>query len=107
MHLGDAAAEAGGVFHPGEFVDQKHQLPVGGAGDHFVFGVVGVAGDKARVLDVVFAAQAFEVGLPAFAVGRVGEHEIKLPRREGFAFAGETAVFYVLPGCSPARLRKL
>ena len=35
----------------------------GQPGRRLFSGLVGVAGDKARVLDVVFAAQAFEFGL--------------------------------------------
>jgi hypothetical protein len=46
---------------------------------------------------VLLAAHALEVGLPALAVGRVGEHEVELHRREGVA--GERgAVLHVLGG---------
>ena len=38
---------------------------------------------EARVLDPVLAAHALEIALPALAVGRIGEHEIELARREG------------------------
>ena len=39
--------------------------------------------DEARVLDALLAAHALEVALPALAVGRIGEHEVELARREG------------------------
>src|SRR5271157_226490 len=37
---------------------------------------------KKRVRESVLSAQALQVGFPALAVRRVGEHEIKLSRRE-------------------------
>ena len=39
--------------------------------------------DEARVFEVLLAAHAFEVALPAFAVGRIGEHEVELAGAEG------------------------
>ncbi len=56
-----------------------------------VFGVAGVLDDETRVLDAVLAAHALEVALPALAVGRIGEHEVELARREGVV--GERGVF--------------
>ena len=44
--------------------------------------------DEARVAHVLLAAHAFEVGLPALAVGRIGEHEVELARREGVVGEG-------------------
>ena len=38
---------------------------------------------EARVAHAVLAAHRFEVVLPALAVGRIGEHEVELLRREG------------------------
>ncbi len=46
-------------------------------------GVAGVLDDETRVLDVALAAEALQVAFPALAVGRIGEHEIELARREG------------------------
>ena len=42
-----------------------------------------VLDDKARVLQVLLAAHAFQVALPALAVGRIGEHEVELAGAEG------------------------
>src|SRR5260370_35585224 len=39
--------------------------------------------DEARILDPVLSAHALEVALPAFAVGRVREHEVELARWKG------------------------
>ena len=66
-----------------EHVGQEEHLAVAGAGDERVLGVAGVLDDEARVLDPVLAAHALEVALPALAVGRIGEHEVELARREG------------------------
>jgi hypothetical protein len=38
---------------------------------------------EARVLDPVLSAHTLEIALPALAVGRIGEPEIELARREG------------------------
>ena len=38
--------------------------------------------DEPRVAHVLLPAHALEVGLPALAVGRIGEHEIELARRK-------------------------
>ncbi|OPY18726.1 MAG: hypothetical protein A4E74_00376 [Syntrophus sp. PtaB.Bin075] len=85
VDLGDAAAEVGGVLHLGKLIDQEHELPVRGTGDHLIFRVAAVLGDKAWVLDFALAAQALQIGLPALAVGRIGKHEVELLRREGIA----------------------
>ena len=104
VDLGDAAAEAGGVLHLGELVDQEHELTVRGAGDHLVFRVAAVLGDKARVLDVALAAQTLQIGLPAFAIGRIGEHEVELLRREGIA--GERGTILDVVDFSPFALQQ-
>jgi hypothetical protein len=38
---------------------------------------------KRGIFHAILAAHALEVGLPALAVGRVGEHEVELMRGEG------------------------
>ena len=48
-----------------------------------VLRVARVLDHEARVLDAVLAAHALQVALPALAVGRIGEHEVELARREG------------------------
>ena len=83
VDLGDAAAERRLVLHLGEHVDQEQQLAVAGAGDEPVLRIAGVLDDEARVLDLVLAAHPLQVGLPALAVRRIGEHEVELARREG------------------------
>ena len=66
-----------------EHVGQEQHLAVARAGDERVLGVARVLDDEARVLDAVLAAHALQVALPALAVGRIGEHEVELARREG------------------------
>ena len=83
VHLGDAAAERRAVLHLGEHVGQEEHLAVAGAGDERVLRIARVLDDEARVLDAVLAAHPLEVALPALAVGRIGEHEVELARREG------------------------
>ena len=73
----DAAAQGGALLHLGELVHQEHELAVAGAGDHLVVVVVAVLDDKTRVGDVTLSTQALQIRLPAFAIGRVGEHEVK------------------------------
>jgi len=70
------------VLHLARHVGQEEHLAVAGAGDERELGVARVLDDEARVLQAVLAAHAFEVALPALAVGRVGEHEVELARRE-------------------------
>ena len=55
MNLSNAATETGGVFHLGKLVDQEHELPVAGTGDHLVFRIIAMLSDKTRVPDVVLA----------------------------------------------------
>ena len=62
---------------------RKEHLAVAGAGDQGVLGIAGVLDDEARVAHSLLAAHALQVGLPALAVGRVGEHEVELAGREG------------------------
>ena len=70
------------VLHLREHVGQEQHLAVAGAGDERVLRIAGVLDDEARVLDAVLAAHPLEVALPALAVGRIGEHEVELARRE-------------------------
>ena len=44
--------------------------------------------DEARIAEILLAAHAFEVALPAFAVGRIGEHEVELAGAEGVVGQG-------------------
>ena len=75
-------------FHLGELVGEKEHLPVAGAGDQGVLGIAAVLDHEARVPHVALAAHAFQVGLPALAVGRIGEHEVELAGREGVVGEG-------------------
>ena len=45
--------------------------------------VAAVLDQKTRVAHVLLAAHAFEIGLPAFAVGWIRQHEVELPGRKG------------------------
>ena len=88
VHLGDAAAECGVLLHLGELVGEEEHLAVVGAGDQRILRVAGVLDDETRVAHVLLAAHALQVGLPALAVGRVGQHEVELTGREGVAGQG-------------------
>ena len=82
VDFGDAAAEGGFGVHLRRHVGEEQHLAVAGARDErkffaFVHHLV------ARVAHAVFAAHRFQVLLPALAVRRIGEHEIKIFRREG------------------------
>ena len=88
MHLGDAAAARGALLHLRELVGEEEHLAVAGAGDQGVLGIAGVLDDEARVAHILLAAHALQVGLPALAVGRVGEHEVELAGREGVVGEG-------------------
>ena len=39
--------------------------------------------DKPWVFDTILAPHTLKIALPAFAIGRVREHEVKLPGWEG------------------------
>ena len=86
------------MLHFAEHVCQEQHLAVAGAGDQRIFRVVGVVDDEAGIVHVLFAAHAFKVGLPAFAVGRVGEHEIKIHCRPSIVGEGGVlgAAYYVV-----------
>ncbi len=80
MHLGNAAAERRVVLHLAQHVCEKEHLAIAAAGDERVFGVAVVLDDEARIFDVLVAtvaAHSVEVALPAFAVRRIGEHEVE------------------------------
>ena len=91
VNLGDAAPCRGAVLHLREHVCQEQHLTITGAGDERVLGITAVFDQKARILDVRLAAQAFQVTLPALAVGRIGEHEVEFAGRKGVI--GERRVF--------------
>jgi hypothetical protein len=91
VDLGDAAAERRIMLHLIEHVGQEEHLAVAATGDEGILRVIGVLDDKAWISDSSFASHAFEVGLPALAVRRIGEHEVELTTSEGIV--GERAVF--------------
>jgi len=78
VNLRDAAAERGAVAHLGELVHEEHELAVAGPRHEAVLGVAPVLDDVARVLHLLLAAHALQVGLPALAIGRIGQHEVEL-----------------------------
>ena len=83
VDLRDAAAERRVVLHLGQHVRQEQHLPVARPRDEAVFGIARVLDHEARIAHAGLAAHALLVALPAFAVGRVGQHEIEFARREG------------------------
>ena len=76
------------LLHLAEHVGEEEHLPIAGAGDEAVFGVVIVLDQESLVLEVPLASHAFEVGLPRLAVGRIGEHEVELAAGEGVVGEG-------------------
>ena len=88
MDLGDATPQPGGLLHLGEFVGQEQHLAVTGAGHQRVLGIAGVLNHKTRIVHFLLAAHALQVGVPALAIGRIREHEIKLPRRKAVVGQG-------------------
>lgn len=60
----------------------KQHLSVAGAGEQRKLRVAVVLDHEAGILDATLAAHPLQIALPALAVGRVGEHEVKLPCRE-------------------------
>jgi hypothetical protein len=83
MHLGDAAAEPGAVFHIAQHVTQEKHLAIARPGDERVLRVAGMLDGKTPILEPCFAAQALQIALPTLAVGGIAEHEVELTRREG------------------------
>ena len=75
-------------LHLAQHVGEEEHLPIAGAGDEAVFGVVVVLDQESPVLEVPLASHAFEVGLPRLAVGRIGEHEVELAAGEGVVGEG-------------------
>ena len=73
------------LLHLGELVGEEQHLAVAGAGDQGVFRIAAMLDHEAWVAHVLLSAHVLKVGLPALAVGRVGEHEVELAGREGVA----------------------
>ncbi len=91
MDLGNAAAQRGLVFHFADHVGQEEQLTVARACQQRVFRVTGMLDDETRILDPILAAHALEVALPAFAIRRIGKHEVKF--HGGECIIGERGTF--------------
>ena len=85
MHRRDARTKLRALLHLGDEVGQEHELTIAGPGNQRVLRVAIVGDDEPRVNDMGLPSEAFQVGLPALAVGRVGEHEVEL-------LAGESVV---------------
>ena len=85
---GDTRADGavGDGLHLAHHLHQEQQLPVAGAGggvDGFHLAPkVGQIDPKARVDDVLAILDVPEFAAPAFAVGRVGQHEVEALARE-------------------------
>ena len=79
MDFGNAAAERRLVVHLRRHVGQEEQLAVARTGDKGEFLVL-VHDLEPRIAHALLAPHGFEVFLPAFAVGRIGEHEVELLR---------------------------
>ena len=64
--------------------DQSIGVILSGMGSDGTLGlrVICMVDDKPWIFDGILAAHAFQIGLPAFAVRRIGEHKIKLARRK-------------------------
>ena len=79
MNFGDAAAKLGLVIHLRRHVGEKKQLAVAGSGDEGKFLAV-VHDLETRVAHGFLAAHLLQIFFPAFAVGRIRQHEIELLR---------------------------
>ena len=88
MDFRNAAAQSGAVLHLGEHVSQKHHLAIAGASNQRILRIPSVLDHKARVFHLALAAHPLQIALPALAVGRVGQHEVKLTSREGVVGQG-------------------
>ncbi len=83
VNLGNAATQRGVMLHLAELVHQEHELPITGAGNKAEFRVAVMLNDEAVIEDVLLAAHALEIDLPALAVRRIREHEIEFLSRKG------------------------
>ncbi len=83
VDLSDAAAELRALLHLGELVGEEEHLAIARAGNQGVLWITRMLDHEPRIAHVLLAAHALQVGLPVLAVGRVGEHEVELARREG------------------------
>ena len=66
------------LLHLAQHVGQEHHLAVAGTGDEGVLRIAVVLDHEAEIVDPALAAHALQIGLPALAVGRIGEHEVEL-----------------------------
>jgi hypothetical protein len=82
VDLGDAAAERGVVLHLESMLARKSIWPSLERVISEYSGSPACSMTKRGSL-IPLAAHALQVALPALAVGRIGEHEVELARREG------------------------
>jgi hypothetical protein len=82
VNLGDAAAQRRVVLHLGKHVCQEQHLPVARPCDEAVFGIARVLDNETRIAHAPLAAHAPLIALPAFAVGRVRQHEVEFAKRK-------------------------
>jgi hypothetical protein len=64
-------------WHLRQQVRQKQHLPVARPRDEAVFGVARMLDHEARIAHPGLAAHTLLIALPAFAVGRIRQHEIE------------------------------
>ena len=83
VHLGNAAAKLRALLHLGELVGEEEHLAIAGTGYQGVLGIAIMFDYKALIPHVLLTAHSLQVTLPAFAVRRIGEHEVELAGREG------------------------
>ena len=82
VHLRNAAAGRGAVLHLGQHIREKEHLPVVRTCDEAVFRIARMLDHEAGIAHAGLAAHALLIALPAFAVGRIGKHEVELHRGE-------------------------
>ena len=83
---------------------EEQHLAVAGAGDQRIFRIALMLDEKARIAQVALATQTVEVALPALAIRRIGEHEIKFVGWK--SVAGQRRVRWRHRRCcQPRRLR--
>ena len=81
MDLSDATTESGTVIHLSDHIGQEKHLTITRTCDQRKLLAV-VHYLKTRIPNAVLTAHILEIHLPAFAIGRIGEQEVKFFSRK-------------------------
>src|SRR5450759_2304536 len=83
MYFSDSTAEWRILLHLRNHVGKEEHLSITGTRDEGVFGITSMLDEKAGIFEAALPAHAFKIALPALAVRRIRQHEIKLAGRKG------------------------